>query len=97
MHNDPDLQNDCSSYIWIQIKVKNRFTGNVKQRTILKKIGVQCLPRRAPRVIEVNWHPPLYGCIKLNTDGVWKSSSNKAGYGGVFCDYSGKMIGVFFI
>ncbi|KAL6191890.1 hypothetical protein ACLB2K_038279 [Fragaria x ananassa] len=62
---------------------------------VLKKIGVQCRPRCASRVIEVNWHPPLHGCIKLNIDEAWKSSSNKAGYGGVFRDYSGKVMGAF--
>ncbi|KAL6209952.1 hypothetical protein ACLB2K_020891 [Fragaria x ananassa] len=66
-----------------------------EELVVLKKISVQCRPWRAPRVIEVNWHPPLYGCIKLNTDGAWKSSSNKADYGGVFCDYSGKVMGAF--
>ncbi|KAL6190087.1 hypothetical protein ACLB2K_036487 [Fragaria x ananassa] len=66
-----------------------------EELVVLKKIGVQCRSGRAPRVIEVNWHPPLYGCIKLNTDGAWKSSSNKAGYDGVFRDYSGKVMGAF--
>ncbi|KAL6225911.1 hypothetical protein ACLB2K_004760 [Fragaria x ananassa] len=66
-----------------------------EELVVLKKIGVQCRLRRAPRVIEVNWHSPLYGCIKMNTDGAWKSSSNKAGYGGVFRDYSGKVMGAF--
>ncbi|KAL6196946.1 hypothetical protein ACLB2K_032559 [Fragaria x ananassa] len=62
---------------------------------VLNKIGIQCRPWRAPRVIEVNWNPPLYGYIKLNIDGAWKSSLNKAGYGGVFRHYSSKMMGVF--
>ncbi|KAL6199438.1 hypothetical protein ACLB2K_029222 [Fragaria x ananassa] len=66
-----------------------------EELVVLKKIDVQCRPRRAPRVIEVNWHPPLYECIKLNTDGAWKNSSNKAGYDGICRDYSGKVMGAF--
>jgi hypothetical protein len=62
---------------------------------VLKKIGAPCRPRRAPKIIEVNWHPPLYGCIKVNTDGSWKSGSDKASYGGVFRDYRGKVLGAF--
>ncbi|KAL6177593.1 hypothetical protein ACLB2K_049119 [Fragaria x ananassa] len=66
-----------------------------EELVLLKKIDVQYQPRRAPRVIEVNWHPPLYMCIKLNTEGAWKSSSNKVGYGEVFCDSSGKVMDAF--
>nr|XP_011463662.1 PREDICTED: BAHD acyltransferase At5g47980-like [Fragaria vesca subsp. vesca] len=69
--------------------------NSTEELVVLKKVGVQCRPRRAPRVIEVNWHSPPYGCIKLNTDGAWKSSSNKAGYGGVFRDYNAKVMGAF--
>lgn len=55
-----------------------------------------CRSRRAPRIIEVNWHPSSYGCIKVNIYGAWKNGSDKVSYGGVFRNYRGKVLGAFY-
>ena len=62
---------------------------------ILKRFDVHCHARRTPRIIEVNWHTPSYGCDKINCDGAWKSTLGKAGFGGVFRDYQGVVLGAF--
>ncbi|KAL6201703.1 hypothetical protein ACLB2K_025415 [Fragaria x ananassa] len=56
---------------------------------ILKKVGVPCKP------MEVNWHPPIFSWVKVNTDGAWRSSSDQAGYGGIFRDFKGGVLGAF--
>ena len=44
----------------------------------------------------INWSFPPAGVIKLNTDGSFVASSNRAGYGGVFRDEKGEwMLGYY--
>ncbi|KAK9931811.1 hypothetical protein M0R45_019074 [Rubus argutus] len=62
---------------------------------ILKNFGVQGRPHRAPRVIEVNWQPPLFGWVKINSDGTWKHDAGVGGYGAVFRDHRGYFLGAF--
>lgn len=69
--------------------------NTVHELCIIKRLGVNCQQRRAPKVIEVNWHPPIIDCVKINTDGAWKSSSQKAGCGGVFRDHRGNFMGAY--
>lgn len=35
----------------------------------LRKLGVQGVPSKAPSIIQVTWHLPLPGWIKINVDG----------------------------
>ncbi|XP_062014448.1 uncharacterized protein LOC133730976 [Rosa rugosa] len=69
--------------------------NSIQDLCVVKRFGVPCKPRRAPRIIEVNRHPPLIGWVKINTDGAWKMNSPSAGYGGVFRDYKGEVLGAF--
>ncbi|PRQ23156.1 putative ribonuclease H-like domain-containing protein [Rosa chinensis] len=69
--------------------------NNVQELCVIKRMGAICKPRWAPRIIEVNWLTPPFGWIKVNTDGAWKMDSNQAGYGGVYRDYKGLVIGAF--
>lgn len=43
--------------------------NSIQDLWILKSFGVECRSRCAPRVIEVNWHPPLMGWVKIISDG----------------------------
>ncbi|KAL6196942.1 hypothetical protein ACLB2K_032555 [Fragaria x ananassa] len=54
------------------------------------KVGVPCKP------VEVNWHPPIFSWVKVNTDGVWRSSSGQVVYGGIFRDFKGGVLGLGF-
>ncbi|XP_062028946.1 uncharacterized protein LOC133744938 [Rosa rugosa] len=67
----------------------------IQDLRVVKRFGASCRPRRVPRITEVHWNSPPYGWIKINTDGAWKSTSNEAGYGGVFRDHRGIVIGAF--
>ncbi|KAL6144923.1 hypothetical protein ACLB2K_055613 [Fragaria x ananassa] len=71
------------------------MNNGVFDLSILKKVGVPCKPSKAPCIVEVNWHPPLFGWVKVNTDGAWRSSSGQAGYGGLFRDFRGGVLGAF--
>ena len=62
---------------------------------ILKSFGVDSRLRRAPRVIEVFWHPPVIGWVKINSDGAWKHLEGVGGFGAVFRDFKGRVIGAF--
>jgi len=57
---------------------------------ILKKLNVCIHPPKAPRIIEVIWHPPIFQWIKCNTDG--SSSNNTSSCGGLFRDKDSKFI-----
>jgi len=57
---------------------------------ILKKLNVCIHPPKAPRIIEVIWHPPIFQWIKCNTDG--SASNNTSSCGGLFRDKDSKFI-----
>ncbi|KAL6132848.1 hypothetical protein ACLB2K_065087 [Fragaria x ananassa] len=44
--------------------------NSVQDLRIIKSFGAKCRLGRAPRVIEVVWHPPVIGWrMKINSDG----------------------------
>ncbi|KAK3213082.1 hypothetical protein Dsin_017788 [Dipteronia sinensis] len=53
------------------------------------RLHVSGRPSKAPCILEVNWHPPLSGCLKVNTDMTAFGSPGLAGCAGVFCTYKG--------
>ena len=69
--------------------------NSITELRVLKNFGLACRPRRAPRITEVNWLPPILGWIKINTDGACQWASGRAGYGGVFRDFDGSFLGAF--
>ncbi|XP_004301067.1 PREDICTED: uncharacterized protein LOC101309260 [Fragaria vesca subsp. vesca] len=71
------------------------MNNSVSELCVLKCFDVPCKSRRAPRIIEVNWIPPLFDCIKINTNGAFNHASGKAGFRGVFRNFKGEFIGVF--
>ncbi|XP_004309472.1 PREDICTED: putative ribonuclease H protein At1g65750-like [Fragaria vesca subsp. vesca] len=71
------------------------MSNSLTELRVLKKFGLLCRPHRAPRITEVNWHPPLFGWIKVNTDGAWQKTTGKSGYGGIFRDFHGSFLGAF--
>jgi len=69
--------------------------NSLEELRVLKNYNISCRPRRAPRIIEVNWHPPILGWVKINTDGAWQRASGRAGYGGIFRDFRGSFLDAF--
>ncbi|KAL6194856.1 hypothetical protein ACLB2K_035931 [Fragaria x ananassa] len=55
----------------------------------------ECRLGRAPRIIEVVWHPPVIGWVKINSDGAWKHAEGVGGFGAVFRDFKGHVLGAF--
>lgn len=95
----PNVNKACN-LIFGQVVASNKISSGcmnngVFDLSILKKVGVPCKPSKAPCIVEVNWHPPLFGWVKVNTDGAWRSSSGQAGYGGLFRDFRGGVLGAF--
>ncbi|KAK9288313.1 hypothetical protein L1049_016764 [Liquidambar formosana] len=62
---------------------------------ILHSLHLKGIPRKAPKVIPVFWHPPIADWIKVNTDGLSKGNPGIAASGGVFRNYRGFMKGFF--
>jgi len=50
--------------------------------TILKKFDITFQPTKAPKIIEVIWHPQIDPWIKCNIDGC--ATSTTSSYGGIF-------------
>ena len=70
-----------SGYVNASSRIASGSTFNTSHELcIVKRFGASCHPRRAPCIIDINWHPPLLGWIKINTDGAWKTNSPRAGY-----------------
>ncbi|KAL6190669.1 hypothetical protein ACLB2K_037063 [Fragaria x ananassa] len=95
----PNVNKACN-LIFGQVVASNKISSGcmnngVFDLSILKNVGVPCKPSKAPCIVEVNWHPPLFGWVKVNTDGAWRSSSGQAGYGGLFRDFRGGVLGAF--
>lgn len=60
---------------------------------VIKSFGVQCHPRKAPNIVEVEWHLPLQGWTECNTDGLCKSGV--AASGALFRTSAGEVCGAF--
>ncbi|KAK9290862.1 hypothetical protein L1049_009040 [Liquidambar formosana] len=54
----------------------------VDDLSVLHSFGVKGVPRKAPTITLVRWHPPSPSWIKLNTDGLAKGNSGPAASGG---------------
>lgn len=71
------------------------MSNSLTKLRVLKKFGLLCRPCQALRITKVNWHPPLFGWIKVNTDGAWQKTTGKSGYGGIFRDFHGSFLSAF--
>ncbi|KAK9282908.1 hypothetical protein L1049_011133 [Liquidambar formosana] len=60
---------------------------------VLHSLGVSAIPKKAPIVSEVCWHPPIW--LKLNTDGLAKGNPGPTVAGGVFRNCRGFVKGIF--
>ncbi|KAL6207455.1 hypothetical protein ACLB2K_018413 [Fragaria x ananassa] len=82
------------------IRAANRLENglmhnSVQDLRIIKSFGAECQLRRAPRFIEVVWHPPVIGWVKINSDGAWKHAEGVGGFDAVFRDFKGHVLGAF--
>jgi len=59
-------------------------SSSISEFSFIKKFCVNIHPPKAPRIVEVIWHPPIHHWIKCNTDGA--SNSVTASSGGIFRD-----------
>ncbi|KAK9289067.1 hypothetical protein L1049_017538 [Liquidambar formosana] len=62
---------------------------------VLHSLGVSAIPKKAPIVSEVCWHPPPPIWLKLNTDGLAKGNPGPAVAGDVFRNCRGFVKGIF--
>ena len=63
--------------------------NTIRDLCILKSFGACCRSRRILRMVEVIWHPPSIGWIKINSYGAWKHEEGIGDFGVVFRDYKG--------
>ncbi|KAL6205681.1 hypothetical protein ACLB2K_022935 [Fragaria x ananassa] len=74
---------------------KGTMKNIVSELYILHRIGIKSRPSKAPKIIEVMWHVPSIYQVKLNTDGAARGSPGLAGFGGIFRDHLGQVLGCF--
>ena len=82
---------------WIKeagIMSNGSMYNSVNDLLVLKFFGAPCHPRKAPKIVEVHWFPPLPGWYKCNTYGLSKPNG-QAACGGVFRNCRGFVCGVF--
>jgi ribonuclease HI len=65
-------------------------SSSISDFIILKKFNVCIHPPKAPKIIEVVWHPPIFRWIKCNTDGSATNTSSSCG--GIFRDKDAKFL-----
>ena len=66
-----------------------KMNSNYSDLRIIRALGIQAIPRRAPVIKSVNWTPPPPGWIKVNTDGSSLGAPGPSGCGGIFRTYRG--------
>lgn len=70
--------------------------NSISSFTILKGFGVSILPRRPLLTVEVLWHPPPRGWIKVNADGLARGNPLLIVCGGIFRNENVCHVGSFF-
>lgn len=95
-----DSQFKPYNVVWqVQMFIRNGITtGSIKPKH-WKKVKMKIIiltqaeiRHRQPRVMQIKWKPPDHPWIKLNTDGSYNETSNKAGGGGVIRDHTGRLL-----
>ncbi|KAK2642030.1 hypothetical protein Ddye_023793 [Dipteronia dyeriana] len=71
--------------------------NSVDELQILQRLHVFGCPPKASRILEVNWHPPLLSCLKINMGRATFGSPGLAGFAWVFHTYRGFVKGCFAI
>ncbi|OVA10817.1 Ribonuclease H domain [Macleaya cordata] len=74
---------------------KGVMKNNLSDLFILRHFRLAARPRRAPSIIQVNWALPLAGWIKINTNGSSHGNPGLSGYGGIFRNCRGFVMGYF--
>ena len=77
----------------VSVIAKNHICYDVLDIFILRDLGVQSRPCRAPLSIHVHWLPSQIGWVKLNTDGMAQGALGRTAAGGVFRDHKEVVIG----
>ncbi|OVA10859.1 Ribonuclease H domain [Macleaya cordata] len=71
----------------------NNMSNSVVDLSTLRYFGVKARPRKAPRIDNVCWYPPLNGWIQINSDGCSLGNLGMAGSGGILCDSHSRLVG----
>ncbi|XP_050222916.1 uncharacterized protein LOC126673008 [Mercurialis annua] len=87
-------------HIWKAIRETDFYRcgsmhNSEKEKKIISLLNIKKIHGKAPRIIEVKWHPPLVNWIKVNTDGSATGSPGIAGSGGIFRNARGFPKGAF--
>ena len=69
--------------------------NSITELSILKTFNIAIHPPKAPKIIEVLWHPPIFDWVKCNTDGAACGIPSKATCGGIFRNNEAEFIGCF--
>lgn len=83
----------CVVVVFAQAKLVGNNTKKVSNSdisnfTLLKSFGINLIPRKALKTMEVLWPPPLTGWIKCNIDRVAVGIPSSAACGGIYRDHN---------
>ncbi|KAF5183010.1 hypothetical protein FRX31_027400 [Thalictrum thalictroides] len=67
---------------------------SIEVLTVLHSFQLPTKPRPASQILECFWSLPPIGYIKINVDGASRGNPCKAGWGAVFRNCEGSLIGV---
>lgn len=85
-----------STVSWTGSMSKGSASNSITEFTILKcLIMVMARPSKSVTIKQVDWHLPISGYIKCNSDGASRGSLGQIGSGGIFRDGFGKFRGCF--
>lgn len=69
--------------------------NSVEDLNTLNKLGVKGICNSSRKIIEVNWSPPQFQWVKVNTDGMALGAPGRAAIGVIFRNYRGFSKGAF--
>jgi ribonuclease HI len=99
-NNVKPIWNSVISWIIANVNLSgneaSKVTGSfILDFTVLKAFKVGIHHPKAPRILEIIWHPPILDWIKCNTDGSALGSPGPSACGGLFRDNNGNHLGSF--
>lgn len=80
-------------YMYNDLCSKRHMYNSMTDLCILRFFKIEGRADKAPKIIEVNWHPPLYGWIKINADGCSLGNPGQSGCGVVFRNHNSLVVG----
>lgn len=74
---------------------KGVMKNSISDFSMLRAFHISGHLSKAPRILQISWHPPLAGWCKCYTDRTARGSLGIAARGGIYRDFRGSFMGCF--